>query len=101
VIQDLAARQRADHIPRSDILDAMMRAQNLDTGDAMPDFQVANEAMTLVVVGHETTAGSLNWLWYLLARHPEVDAKLVASLDASAWSGDESFETLTEHRYTH
>jgi len=99
VISDLAAQRRRDGVRRSDILDAMMHARGRDTGEAMRDVQLANEALTLVVAGHETTAGLLNWLWYLLARHPEVDAKLAASLEASPWDGDISFEALARNRY--
>jgi cytochrome P450 len=42
----------------------------------MSDSQLMNEIMTLVVAGHETTASTLNWAWYLLARHPVVEQRL-------------------------
>jgi cytochrome P450 len=42
-----------------------------------------DEVMTLVVAGHETTAAGLNWTWYLLSQHPDVDAKLHAEIAAS------------------
>jgi cytochrome P450 len=40
-----------------------------------------DEAMTLFLAGHETTALTMSWTWYLLAQHPEVEAKLHAELD--------------------
>src|SRR5262249_46973988 len=43
---------------------------------------VRDEAMTLFLAGHETTAIALTWTFYLLARHPEVRAKMEAELDA-------------------
>ena len=53
----------------------------------MTDQQVRDEAMTLFMAGHETTAMALSWTWYLLAQHPEVDARLgeeLAPCSASA-----------------
>lgn len=48
----------------------------------MSDRQLRDEAMTLFLAGHETTALTLSWTWYLLANHPEVEAKLVAEWNA-------------------
>jgi cytochrome P450 len=43
--------------------------------------QVRDEVITLFVAGHETTANSLMWTWYLVAQHPEVWTKLKAEVD--------------------
>jgi cytochrome P450 len=43
----------------------------------MSDQQLRDEAMTLYLAGHETTALTLTWSWYLLSQHPEVEQKLV------------------------
>ena len=37
--------------------------------------------MTLIVAGHETTASSLNWFWYLLTQSPEVETRIHAEVD--------------------
>ncbi len=60
----------------------LMNARDKETGDAMSERELIDEVMTLVVAGHETTASALNWTWYLLSQHPEVEAKLHAELDA-------------------
>ena len=44
----------------------------------MSDRQLRDEAMTLYLAGHETTALTLSWAWYLLAQNPEVEERLVA-----------------------
>ena len=44
--------------------------------------QVRDEAITLLLAGHETTANALTWTWYLLSQHPEVEARLHAEIDA-------------------
>jgi cytochrome P450 len=43
--------------------------------------QVRDETATLFGAGHETTAGLLAWTWYLLALHPEIEARWHAELD--------------------
>ena len=42
--------------------------------------QVRDEAMTMFLAGHETTAVALSWTWYLLAQHPEAEARLADEL---------------------
>jgi cytochrome P450 len=59
-----------------DMLGMMMQARDRDTGRGMSDSQLINEINTLIVAGHETTANTLNWIWWLLSQHPEVEAKL-------------------------
>ena len=44
----------------------------------MSDRQLRDEAMTLYLAGHETTALTLAWSWYLLSQHPHVENKLVS-----------------------
>jgi cytochrome P450 len=68
-------RSRAE--PGDDLLSMLLRAQDID-GSQMTDVQLRDETMTLFLAGHETTALTLSWTWYLLAKHPEVEAKLAA-----------------------
>ena len=43
--------------------------------------QVRDEAMTILLAGHETTANAMTWAWWLLATHPAAAARLHAELD--------------------
>ena len=47
----------------------------------MTDKQVRDEALTLFLAGHETTANALAWTWYLLSQNPEVEARFHAEID--------------------
>jgi cytochrome P450 len=47
----------------------------------MADQQIRDEVMSLLIAGHEPTANTLSWLWYLLAQHPDVVARIEAELD--------------------
>lgn len=60
----------------SDLLSTMIAAQH-DDGTGMSDQQLRDEAMTLYLAGHETTALTLTWSWYLLSQHPAAEQKLV------------------------
>jgi cytochrome P450 len=48
----------------------------------MPERQVRDEVMTLVLAGHETTANALSWAWFLLSRHDREAALVRDELDA-------------------
>jgi cytochrome P450 len=54
-----------------------MQARDEETGATMTDRQLRDEVMTFLLAGHETTAMALSWTWYLLARHPDVERRLV------------------------
>jgi cytochrome P450 len=47
-------------------------------GNAFSDGELLDELMTLIVAGYETSAGTLNWAWHLLATHPRIHEALVA-----------------------
>jgi len=100
VVVQVAHQRRKENRAATDFLGALMDARDRESGDAMPDAQLAREIMTLVVAGHETTASALNWTWYLLSQYPEVEKKL--SNELSKWRGTElpDFDDLPNFTYT-
>jgi cytochrome P450 len=66
----------------------------------MPDGQLVREIMTLIVAGHETTASTLNWTWYLLSKSAEVEEKLSSELNAVPGSVSPEIGDLTKFVYT-
>jgi cytochrome P450 len=62
---------------------AMLLAARDEHGDPMPDRQVRDEVLTLMLAGHETTANALAWTWLLLDENPAAAARLHAELDAA------------------
>jgi cytochrome P450 len=79
IIYGIIAERRASGEDAGDLLSMLLSAQDID-GERMTDQQVRDEAMTLFLAGHETTANALSWTAYLLAQNPEVDAKLAHEL---------------------
>jgi len=69
-------RRRENPGPATDLLSLLLHARDEGDGQGMSDKQLRDEAMTLFLAGHETTALALSWTWYLLATNPEAARKL-------------------------
>lgn len=78
----IAARRRAG-AGDADLLDRLLGARDEVSGEAMPEQQIRDEVVTLMLAGHETSANALAWTLYLLATHPEIDQRLASELDAA------------------
>lgn len=89
--------RRAHPKDRADLLTRLLLARDTEGGNGghgagMSDKQLRDEANTLFVAGHETTANALAWSFYLLARHPEARARVQAEADAFGPDGPATFE---------
>ena len=99
LVAELIARRRAEGREHFDYLGMLMQARDKDSGDAMPERELIDEVMTLIVAGHETTASGLNWTWYLLSQHPQVLARLHAEIDAAPEIAAPSLAQMEELSY--
>jgi cytochrome P450 len=91
LIYGIIAERRRE--PREDLLSMFLGAKDEETGEHMSDEQVRDEVRTMFIAGHETTATSLAWTWYLLSMYPDVAQRLRAELsevlgDRSATADD-------------
>jgi cytochrome P450 len=82
-----------------DLLSMLLAARDED-GSRMTDRQLRDEAITIFLAGHETTANALSWTWMLLSQNPAVEAKLHAELDAVLAGRTPSLDDLPNLRYT-
>jgi len=85
VILQVVERRRKDNqdlATSNDALGMLMHARDPETGQSMQDRLLINEVLTMIVAGHETTASTLNWTWYLLSQHPEVEQRLSNELNS-------------------
>ncbi|MGD8935795.1 MAG: cytochrome P450 [Thiogranum sp.] len=89
----IAARRREQRFP-ADLLSHCLLARDRSSGEPMNDKQLIDEILTLIVAGHETTAASLNWVWYLLAAHPESFQQLSDAAQQVAADVVPSWDTL-------
>ena len=86
VIDDVAWRivreRRAAGSDHGDLLSTLLSSVDEDGKSVLTDEQVRNEAVTLMLAGHDTTAAALDWIWYLLAKHPEIADKCRNEIEA-------------------
>ena len=80
ILLEMIEERRRDHSPSNDLLTSLISAAN-EQGQPMSDQEIRNEVITILVSGHETTAMSLSWAWYLLARHPQAEEQLHYEID--------------------
>ena len=86
---------------RGDLLSMLLLAQDEEgDGSRMSDAQLRDEAMTIFLAGHETTANALTWTWYLLSQNPDVEAKLHAEIDEVVGSRLPEVADVARLRYT-
>lgn len=81
ILYRLIEERRRDPSPRADALSLLLAAEDPDSGYRLSDEQVRDEAMTLFLAGHETTANALLWTWYQLARNSGAESALHAEVD--------------------
>jgi cytochrome P450 len=74
--------RRGSEEDRGDFLSMLLETRDAETGAGMDNQQVRDEAMTIFLAGHETTANALSWTWYLLMRHPEIYERLAGETTA-------------------
>ena len=81
LLYGLLAERRCSGANHDDLLDLLIRARDEETGAALSDQELRDEALTIFAAGHETTANALAWTWYLLATHPQAKARFHEELD--------------------
>jgi len=85
--EEIAARRVAGDLEqREDIMSLLMLARD-EAGNELPDAELRDQLITLLVAGHETTATALAWTFDALFRHPHVLARLRDELAG----GDEKY----------
>ena len=99
VVDGFIAQGRARKVPGDDLLSRLVAARDED-GSGMTEAQLRDEAMTLYLAGHETTALTLTWTWYLLAKHPAAEAKLAEEWSRVLGGRSPTPEDLTNLPYT-
>jgi cytochrome P450 len=100
IIYGIIAKRRLQGDNTGDMLSLLLQARDEETGEAMTEQQLRDEVMTIFFAGHETTALTLTWVWYLLSEHPEVEAKLHAELDGVLGGRTPTLEDVTNLAYT-
>jgi cytochrome P450 len=99
ILYRIITERRASGRDTGDLLSMLLHAQDED-GSRMTDRQLRDETITLFLAGHETTASTLSWTWWLLSRSPAVEARLHAELDTVLRGRAPSLDDLPKLLYT-
>lgn len=105
LLEIIGARRTAGNAETYDFLSMYMHATDKQ-GTGFNDDELLDELITLIVAGFETSANTLNWVWYLLAGHPDVEDKVieesrrivptVSAIDADSLSGMQYTQQVLE-----
>jgi cytochrome P450 len=100
MIYGLIKERRATKEDKGDLLSMLLLAQDEEGNGGMSDKQIRDEALTLFLAGHETTANALMWTWYLLSENPSAAAEFYAEVDRVLEGRLPTFEDLPNLKYT-
>jgi cytochrome P450 len=96
---DLIRERRAHPTDSPDLLNYLLHAED-ESGTRLSDQRVHDESLTFVVAGYETTGNGLQWMWYLLALHPQAREKMLAEIDSVLGGRTPTAADLPQLRWT-
>jgi cytochrome P450 len=100
IIYSIIEERRRSGDDPGDLLSTLLEAKDETDGSSMTDGQIRDEALTLFLAGHETTANALTWTWYLLSQNPECDEKLRDELTSVLAGRLPTIDDLPSLKYT-
>src|ERR1700752_1005621 len=86
--------------PKDDLLGMLLAMRDEETGEGMTDQQARDEVVTIFFAGHETTAASMAWAFYLLSEHPEVEERVRSEIKSVLNGRAPTFADLPKLVYT-
>ncbi len=96
---DLIRERRLNPSDGPDLLNYLLQAED-ESGIRLSDQRVHDESLTFVVAGYETTGNGLQWMWYLLALHPQAREKLLSEVDRVLGGRKPTAADLPQLRWT-
>jgi cytochrome P450 len=99
-IYTMIDHRRKTEDPGNDLLGMFMQVVDADDGSRMTNQQLRDEAATLMLAGHETTANTLSWTWLLLGQHPEIWGQLDHELKTLLPGRPPTFADMQRLSYT-
>jgi cytochrome P450 len=100
LICEIIRDRRTSGEDKGDLLSMLLLAVDEEgDGRGMTDQQARDEARSLFLAGHDTAAAALTWVWYAIARHPGVEARLLQEVDAVLGERPATIEDLPRLQY--
>jgi cytochrome P450 len=98
-----ARKEYGDAVPRDgSLLHHLLRAHNKETGKPFTEVEIMAQSSNFILAGYETTSTALTFAITAIAQHPDIEAKLLAEVDAFPWKGDAGidFDDIEQFPYT-
>lgn len=101
-LYDLIARRKQVPIDErpTDLLTRLIGTPAEGTPPQMTDCDIRDQLMTVITVGHETSAMALAWTWYVLSRYPEIEAGILTEIEGAIGSRTPTIDDLSQLSYT-
>ncbi len=99
-LQSVIEERRNNPDDRHDLVNMLLSASDPETGRTMTDAEIVDNLMTFITAGHETTALGLAWTFDLLARHPDVERKVLAEIDEGTQGRPVTADDVSKLVYT-
>ena len=96
----ISEREKSGSEAPKDLLTRLVAAKDPDDGAGLNATEVRDEVITIFMAGHETTAVTMTWVWYLLSQHPAEEATLHEELDGVLGGRSPTVEDLPQLPYT-
>lgn len=97
--QQIVADKRANPSDKKDLVNAMLNGKDPKTGEKMTNESIADNMITFLIAGHETTAGLLSFLFYQFMVNPQTLQKAQKEVDEVIGSGSVKVEHLSKLPY--
>ncbi|HEV2853741.1 MAG TPA: cytochrome P450 [Thermoanaerobaculia bacterium] len=98
VVYRIIEERRKSGVEGDDVLSTLLSVRDED-GNPMPDQQIRDEVVTMLVAGHESTGTSLSWTLYLLSRYPSVVRQVEEELADVLGGRTPEFQDLPKLKY--
>lgn len=99
VIYEIINDKRRTGADGSDVLSMLLGMRDEETGEGMPDRQIRDEVVTMLVAGHESTAITMAWTLYLLSKHAFIERHMQEELDETLGNRAPAFADLPKLGY--
>ena len=100
ILEIITRRRRSKANNQYDFLSMYVEAKDKN-GRTFSDKELIDEIVTLIIAGYETSAGTLNWVWYLISQHPSVETLLLSESKKIIPKIDSiNFESINQMKYT-
>jgi cytochrome P450 len=99
MVRERVEERRRTGERHDDLLSLMLDAKDPETGDGLNTEDIADNILTFIGAGHETTALALTWTFFLLSRHPDIEQRMLAEIASITGGGDLTAEKVSELVY--